>query len=418
MRTKKRTKATSIVTFTIVVLLIGLFAGLGIYGTPDVGGYKVQSFGEVLQRGLDLQGGVSMLLEVTSEVDDDTIDRAIQTLEMRVNSMGVSETPIVREGENRIRVEIPGKFNSSEIATMLSQSGKLTFVGPDGVEILTGEDVETAEPVINTVTNEPQVSLKFKESGKEKFAEATEKYYGQAITIKMDDETVSAPTVQAIITDGEATITNMSSFDEAKRVAGIIKSGALPVALKNVETKTVGPTLGEEAIPLSLKAGLIGIILVFLFMIVYYRLPGVIASLALIVYILLVLYAFKAFGVVLTLPGIAGFLLTIGMAVDANVLIFERIKEELKIGKSIKSSMESGFHRALSSIIDSNVTTIIAAVVLFYLGSGGVKGFALTLSIGIILSMFSAIVITKYLLQLAFNAGILSKPSYFGVKRG
>ena len=420
MRTKKRTKATSIVIFIIAVLLIGSLATLGVYGTPDIGGYKVQSFGEVLQRGLDLQGGVSMLLEVTSEVgeNDDSIERAIQTLNMRVNSMGVSETPIVREGEKRIRVEIPGKFNSNEIATMLSKSGKLTFVGPDNVEILTGADVESADPTIDSTTQRPQVSLRFKESGKQKFADATEKFMGRAITIKMDEDIVSSPTVQAVITTGEAVITNMASLDEARRVAGLIKSGALPVTLKNVETKTVGPTLGETAIPLSLKAGFIGIALVLLFMIVYYRLPGVIANLALISYILIVLYSFKAFGVVLTLPGIAGFLLTIGMAVDANVLIFERIKEELKAGKSIKASVESGFSRALTSIVDSNITTIIAAVVLFYLGSGAVKGFALTLTIGILVSLFSALVITKYLLKLALSAGMLSKPSYFGVKRG
>lgn len=234
----------------------------------------------------------------------------------------------------------------------------------------------------------------------------------------MDDEVVSAPVVEAHITDGEASITGQASVEEAEKLASIIKSGALPVVLKNVETNTVGPTIGDAAIPQSLKAGAIGIILVFLFMLIFYRVPGLLATLALTVFILLVLLAFVVFDVVLTLPGIAGLLLTIGMAVDANVLIFERIKEELKLGKSPRSAVDLGFNRAMSSILDSNITTIIAAATLLIIGTGGVKGFGLTLLIGVSISMFTAIVVTKRLLKLALNAGILSKPSYFGVKRG
>ena len=418
MRTKKRTKASSIVIFIITILLIGSFAVLGLFGTPDIGGYRVQSFGEVLKRGLDLQGGVSILLEATSESkDDNAVDRTIVVLEERINNLGVAETVIAKEGTNRIRVEIPGQYDSNEMVETLSKSGKLTFEGPDGTEVLTGSDVKDAAVMMDNFS-QPVVSLQLNDSGKQKFADATEKYLGQSISIKMDDELVSAPVVQAHITNGEASITGQGSYEEAERLASIIKSGALPVVLKNVETNTVGPTIGDAAIPQSLKAGAIGIILVFLFMLVFYRVPGLLADLALTVFILFVLLAFVIFDVVLTLPGIAGILLTIGMAVDANVLIFERIKEELKSGKSINPAIDAGFNRAMSSIVDSNITTIIAAIALFSIGTGGVKGFALTLTIGVIISMFTAITVTKSLIKMAYNAGILSKVTYFGVKRG
>lgn len=418
MRTKKRTKASSIVMLIISILLIGAFSVIGILGTPDIGGYRVQSFGEVIKRGLDLQGGVSILLEATAESNDESaVDRTIVVLEQRINNLGVSETVIAKEGTNRIRIEIPGRYDSNDIVQTLSKAGKLTFVGPDGTEVLTGSDVKDAAVMMDNL-NRPVVSLKLNNSGKQKFADATKKYLGQSISIKMDDEVVSAPVVEAHITDGEASITGQAAVEEAEKLASIIKSGALPVVLKNVETNTVGPTIGDAAIPQSLKAGAIGIILVFLFMLIFYRVPGLLATLALTVFILLVLLAFVVFDVVLTLPGIAGLLLTIGMAVDANVLVFERIKEELKLGKSPRSAVDLGFNRAMSSILDSNITTIIAAATLLIIGTGGVKGFGLTLLIGVSISMFTAIVVTKRLLKLALNAGILSKPSYFGVKRG
>lgn len=415
---KKRTKATSVVIFIICVLLIGSFAVLGMFGSPDVAGYRVQSFGEVLKRGLDLQGGVSILLEATSQSsDENAVDRTMVVLEERINNLGVSETVIAKEGNNRIRVEIPGQYDSNEMVEMLSKAGELVFEAEDGTVVITGSDVKDASVMMDSL-NQPVVSLQLNDSGKQKFADATEKYIGKIISIKMDDEVVSAPVVQAHITNGEASITGMSSYEEAEKLASIIKSGALPVTLKNVETNTVGPTIGDAAIPQSLKAGAVGIILVFLFMLIFYRVSGLLADLALTVFILLVLLAFVVFGVVLTLPGIAGLILTIGMAVDANVLIFERIKEELKKGKSVKSSIDAGFNRAMSSIIDSNITTIIAAIALFSIGTGGVKGFALTLTIGVVISMFTAITVTKTLINMAYNAGFLNKTSYFGVKRG
>lgn len=417
-RTKKRTKVSSIVMLIICVLLIGSFSALGILGTPDIGGYRVKTFGEVLKRGLDLQGGVSILLEANSDSDDESVvDRTIVVLDQRINKLGVSDTVVAKEGTKRIRVEIPGQYDSNNVVQELSKPWKLTFVGPDGTEVLTGADVKEAGVTLNDLGN-PIVTLNLNDSGKKKFADATEKYLGQNISIKMDDDVISSPVVQAHITNGEATITGQGSVEEARELADKINSGALPVELKNVETNTVGPTIGDAAIPQSLKAGAIGLILVFLFMLIFYRVPGLLANLALTVFVLLVLLTFSVFEVVLTLPGIAGLLLTIGMAVDANVLIFERIKEELKIGKSVKSAVDLGFDRAMSSILDSNITTIIAAATLYTIGTGGVKGFALTLGIGVVVSMFSAIVVTRSLMKIAINAGLLSEPSYFGVKRG
>ncbi len=423
MRTKKKTKAVNIAVFIVIVLVIGIASFLGIKGLT-IGAYRVQSFGEVINRGLDLQGGVSILEEVSAsgsgseETSRDLVARTMQVLELRVNSMGVGEVPMMTEGNNRIRIEIPGKFDSSSVIQTLTKPGKLSFVGPDGVEVISGTDVKSATPVFDQQTSAPIISLQLNESGKQKFADATKKFMNQEITIKMDEDIIASPTVQAEIVDGKATITNMKSAEESKRVAGLIQAGALPANLKNVETKVVGPTIGERAIPLSMNAAIVGLGLIFLFMLLYYRVPGIIADMALIIYIILMLLAFVLFKVTLTLPGIAGLLLTIGMAVDANVLIFERIREELRTGKSIKNAVDAGFHRALSSIMDSNLTTIIAGVVLYWLGSGSVKGFALNLVIGVLISMFTAITITKHLVKVALNAGMLDKTSYFGVKRG
>ncbi|OPJ63582.1 protein translocase subunit SecD [Clostridium oryzae] len=414
-----KTKAGSRVIFTICVLLIAAFSYIGVYGL-NVAGYRVQSFGEVLKRGLDLQGGVSVLQEIQSKKTPsrETLERTKELLSVRVNKLGVSETAVSIEGKNRIRVDIPGKYDSGSINEMLTKSGKLTFVGPDNKTILTGKDVKSAKAYTDDY-GKYAVSLELNASGKKKFSDATKKFLGQTISIKMDNEDVTTPpTVESQITNGVAEISGSFTLQKAKELASIIQSGALPVTLKNVETKTVGPTIGEVGVPMSVRAGLVGISLVFLFMLIYYRIPGLLADLALTVFILLVFSAFNVLNVVLTLPGIAGLLLTIGMAVDANVLIFERTKEELRLGKSVRSSVEAGFHRALSSIVDSNVTTIIAGLVLYVMGSGSVKGFALTLVAGTLISMFTAITVTRTLLNLWLNMGIMNKPVYFGVKRG
>jgi len=410
-------KKKSMFMFLTSVLVVGILAYTGFKGVT-IGGYRFKPFTETINKGLDLQGGISVLEEVQGgKVDAKTLDRAIELISMRVNKMGVSETLVAKEGNNRIRIEIPGMFDSKVVLDTVAKSGELTFVGPDKVTILTGKDVKDANASIGQ-ENKPVINLELNDSGKKKFAEATQKFLGKEITIYMDKDEINSPTVQAVITDGKAEISGSKDLAEATRQAQIIKSGALPVTLKALSVKTVGATLGANALPLSMKAGAIGILFILIFMMLYYRAPGIVADISLILYVVLVLGAFSAINATLTLAGIAGFLLTVGMAVDANVLIFERIKEELRTGKSIKSSVDAGFHRALSSILDSNITTIIAGLVLYTVGTGAVKGFALTLMVGIVISVFTALTSTKFLLKLAVEMGLLSKTSHFGVKRG
>ncbi len=410
-------KKKSMFMFLASVLVVGILAYSGFKGVT-IGSYRFKPFTETINKGLDLQGGISVLEEVQGgSVDSKTLDRAIELISMRVNKMGVSETLVAKEGNNRIRIEIPGMFDSKVVLDTVAKSGELTFVGPDKVTILTGKDVKDASAYVGQ-DNKSTIGLELNEAGKKKFAEATQKFLGKPITIYMDGEELTSPTVQAVITDGKAVITGSKDLAEATRQAQIIKSGALPVTLKAISVKTVGATLGKNALPLSIKAGAIGILFILIFMLLYYRAPGIIADISLVLYVVLVLGAFSAINATLTLAGIAGFLLTVGMAVDANVLIFERIKEELKTGKSIKSSVDAGFHRALSSILDSNITTVIAALVLYTVGTGAVKGFALTLMVGIFISVFTALTSTKFLLKLAVQMGLLSKTSHFGVKRG
>jgi preprotein translocase subunit SecD len=420
MRKKQRgrkMKTKSTITLIAIVLIVALFGYAGAYGIT-AGGYRVKSFGETINRGLDLQGGLSVWQEIQGDnVDLDAIERTIELISLRVNSMGVSETTVVREGQRRIRIDLPGKFDSKEVIETITKTGELKFVGPDNNVILTGKDVKDATVGFDEL-GKPAISLELNDSGTKVFAEATEKFLGQPIAIYMDEQMLTNPTVQAIITTGKASITGNKSVEEAGRQAQIIKSGALPVSLKTVAVKTVGATLGATALPNSVKAGALGIGLAFLFMILFYRVPGILANVALSVFVILNLLVFSGIGATLTLSGIAGFLLSVGMALDANMLIFERIKEELKAGKSIRASIDAGFHRALTSILDSNITTILAGVILYYLGSGAVRGFALTLVIGILVSMFTAITVTRLLMKLSVNAGLLSKPWHFGVKRG
>jgi preprotein translocase subunit SecD len=405
-----KSRAKSTIIFTLLVIMIGVLAYAGIYGI-EAGGYRFKPFSETINRGLDLQGGVSVLEEIQEDtVDQDTMNRTIELLSMRVNKMGVSETVVSQEGNKRIRIEIPGKFDAQEVLDSVAKTGELKFVGPEGTTLLTGKDVKQASAFIDTNNgNAPTISLELNADGTTKFADATKKYLNQKISIYMDDEMLTNPTVQAVITNGQAVITGSESLKEAQRQANIINSGALPVTVKAVEVKTVGASLGASALPQSIMAGIVGIGIVLLLMILYYRVPGLIADIALILYMVMVLLAFAGINATLTLSGIAAFLLTVGMAVDANILIFERMKEELKSGKSTKASIDAGFHRAMSSILDSNITTILAGIVLYSLGSGSVKGFALTLVLGVALSMISAIFVTKYLIKLAADMGWFKK---------
>jgi protein-export SecD/SecF family membrane protein len=414
-----KTKGKSSIILLVICTFAILFAAyLSIEGA-EVAGYRVKSIDQIMTKGLDLQGGVSVVMEIQEdEVSKEDLEKTKNQLELRVNKIGVSETVVSTEGDKRIRVDIPGVYNSSEIVDSLSKTGELTFKSPDGDVLLTGQDIEKASVTFDSTTSKPQVSLEMNESGKTKFAEATAKYLNQKISIYMDDQELSSPTVETAINDGKAVITGSYTSESAKKLAGLINSGALPVSVKAESVKTVGAQLGADALPNALTAGIVGIGFIFLFMTLYYRVPGFISSIVLVLYIILVLLTMAEVGTTLTLPGIAALLLTIGMAVDANVLIYARIREELRKGISIKSAVEKGFSNAMSSIVDSNVTTIIAGLVLYFLGSGSVKGFAVTLVIGILISMFTALIVTKFLIMQAVNAGLLNKLSHFMGKKG
>ena len=414
---KGRSKSKSLTLFILCIVAIISLAFAGFKGFV-VAGWEFKSFDKAITKGLDLQGGVSVLMEIQEDdVSYDVRQRTKQLLELRVNKIGVAETVVTEEGDKRIRIDIPGAYDSNEIVESLSKTGNLEFKDADGNVVLTGKDVKEATAILDD-TSSPVVSLELNDEGQQKFADVTANNIGKSISIYMDDEVVSSPVVQSAITNGKAVINGMSSMDEATKLAGIISSGALPVAVKAAAVESVGAQLGSEALPNALKAGAIGVGLIFLFMIVYYRLPGVFASIALTLYITLILLVFAEMKIALTLPGIAALLLTIGMAVDANVLIFERIKEELTKGISIKSAIKAGFENAMSSIVDSNSTTFIAAIILYFIGSGSVKGFAVTLMVGIVLSLFIALIVTKTLINLAVEVGVLKSVGQFRVKRG
>ncbi len=411
---KKKGKSSAILIAIIVV--IGLLAFAGFKGFV-LGGWEFKSFDKVITRGLDLQGGVSVLMEIQKDsVTSEELESAKEHIALRVNKLGVAETIVTTEGQKRIRVDIPGMTNSKEIVDSLSQSGNLSFKAPDGTEVLTGKDVKKATAQMNQQTGQYEVGLQLNDEGAQKFADATGKYIGQKITIYLDDEQISDPTVNQQITGGNASIDIHGTLEQNKELAGMINAGALPLPVKEVTVSNVGAELGATAFPNSIKAGIIGVALVFLFMLIHYRRQGLMADVALTLYIVLTLFAFVEIGVTLTLPGIAAFLMTIGVAVDANILTFERTKEELKKGYSIKAAVKKGSENALSSIVDSNVTTLLAALILYSIGSGTVKGFAITLMIGIVISLFTGLVITKLLVNLGVQSGFINKASHFGVK--
>ena len=410
-------KTQSLIKIVAIVVATAVLAYASLYGF-QIAGYKIIPIKGAIKLGLDLRGGVSILLEAKPKqgenITDEKMTGAENVIRGRVDQLGVAEPVIVRQGDTRILVELPGVKDSETALELIGKTASLQFVSPDNEVILTGDNVKDAKAVYGE-QNQPMVSLKLDSEGAKKFAEATKKYLEQPIAIMLDEQIISAPTVQSVITNGEAVITNMQSIENAAELAALIRAGALPVDLEQRQVMTVGPTLGADSLNKSLKAGLLGVILVLLFMLFYYRLPGLVADFALLVYMLLVLTIFSGLGATLTLPGIAGFILSIGMAVDANVLIFERLKEELRNGKSLRAAVNAGFHRALITIIDSNVTTIIAAVVLLYFGTGPVKGFSVTLIIGIVVSMFTAITVTRVILVNLVNTRLFTNKKFFGV---
>ena len=385
--------------------------------------------------GLDLVGGSRLVLEAQTtdtiaKITPDMMSSLQFAIENRINALGVAETVVQQAGEKRLLVEIPSISDPAKAKEFLGETAELEFKKPKDPNDqygtsgwvptgLTGKDVRKA--LISTNPGgQWVVSLEFNDKGAKKFGQLTTELVGKPMAIFFNGKEQSSPVIQEPILGGHAQISGGDSgfaYEEAKKTVDLLNAGALPVPAKIIEESLVGPTLGADSIAKSKTAGVIGIGLVMIFMLIYYRLPGLIANIALIIYSLLVFAIFKIVPVTLTLAGIAGFILSIGMAVDANILIFERTKEELKAGRTLFTAINAGFDRALTSIFDSNMTTIITCVILYCLGTSLVKGFALTLIIGVVTSMFTAITVTKNFMHLLFGAGQLKHPGWFGIKQ-
>lgn len=425
----KKTKRKAVINLIIFFLLLagGIYMAIAGVGQNESG--KTAN----VPLGLDLQGGLSVTYEIQDEKPtSDEIDATVDKLQRRVDAYS-SEGEVYQEGNDRITVEIPlntEKVDAHDVLDELGQPGQLLFLDSENYTIwqqnqnngtndayeavLTGSDIKNAQAGVDDsgTVKDYVVQLQFTDEGSQKFATATAANIGKPIYIIYDGAVASAPTVQSAITDGNAVINKISSYDEAESLASTIKIGALPLELKQIQYNIVGAKLGQKAVSTSLIAGAIGFGLVCILMIVLYRFPGFIASLALTGYVVLMLLILSIRHITLTLPGIAGIILSIGMAVDANVIIFTRIREEISAGSGVRAAVKAGFSKALSAILDGNITTLIATVVLMILGSGSIKGFAVTLMLGIVLSMFTALFVTKMLLNSFLELGVQNPKMY------
>lgn len=412
-------RGIAIVLATVVIIAVAAVALVPVYQSNA-------------HLGLDLQGGVLIRMEAPKGTDEKDMQTAMGIISNRVNSLGVAEPEIRREGENRIAIELPGVKNAKEAVDLIGTTAKLEFVRADTNKVVVdGAHLSDAQAVANDKEVDPNkrfaVSLKFDSEGAKAFGEATQdlvqKYPSgrdpkRVISILLDGKSISDPYIQQAILNGEAQISGgFQSMEDAENLALLLNSGALPVNLQIVEQNTVGAQLGPDAIQKSLKAAIVGCIALLLFLVIIYRRPGLIAILSLVLYSILLAGGLVLIKSTITLQVIAAFLLSIGMAVDANVLIYERIREELRLGKTVRVATEAGFKKAFSTVIDSNVTTLIAGVVLIILGTGEVRGFAITLCMGIILSLFTAITFTRFILRNLVNAGAIRNSEFYGIKR-
>ena len=402
----KNSKTKGLLGLLVLLVAVGLFGFFG-YDTMDD-----------IKLGLDLAGGVSITYQAveenpTSEEMSDTIYK----LQQRVQNYS-TEAVVYQEGNNRINIDIPGVSDANAILEELGKPGSLVFTDENGKTILTGDQVASAKAGIIEQNGQKSyvVSLTFTDEGTKAFADATAANVGKRIAIIYDNMIYSNPVVREAITGGQCQIDGMTDYNEAENLAATIRIGSLSLELEELRSNVVGAQLGQQAISTSLKAGAIGFAIVAVFMMVVYLIPGVAAVIALALYVGLVLIMLTAFDVTLTLPGVAGIILSVGMAVDANVIIFTRIKEEIGLGHSVKAAIKAGFSKALSAILDGNITTLIAAAVLYFRGSGTVKGFASTLAIGIVLSMFTALFITKGALYALYAVGF-EDPKFYGTKK-
>ena len=371
-----------------------------------------------INLGLDLKGGVHVIFEAEEKPGEkltpDTLKKAVAVMRTRVDALGVREPIIQTQGSNRVVLELAGVEDPEQAVRDIGKTAQLQFIDEDNKVWLTGKNLKDAKADLDPSDNLPKVHLTFDKQGAELFHQATQANVGKVIYIVLDDEVISAPVVRDVISGGSAEISGgFETVKEAETLAVQLRSGALPVTLHLAEKRTVGPILGSDSLEKSIKAGIIGLLMILIFMVGYYRLPGVVADISLVLYGVLVLGIMSLLGFVLTLPGIAGFILSIGMAVDANIIIYERLKDELRHGKTLRAAVDSGFRRAFWTIFDANITTLIAALVLMYFGVGPIKGFAVTLTIGILCSMFTAVVFTRWLLK--WTADSVKNTWYYGV---
>ena len=430
---RKRTggKTRSIIALSVVLVLTVVLFVVGVTGMPlDARGlYKLkpwlpttnaENWPTALSLGLDLRGGVYVEYSAKAPADTDAsfdslMEGTIGVIQQRLTDKGYAESTVQRIGGDGIRVEIPDVTDPSAVLDLIGSPAKLEFKNPQGEVFMDGSMVQTATYYYSE--GDHQVAFTLTDEGAKIFAEVTAASIGQRIAIYLDDVELIAPTVQSAITGGSGVINNMESAEYAKTIAAKIQSGALPLDLTQQKVDTVSATLGDDALATSVLAAIIGILLVMLVMIVRYRLNGVVASWALCIYIITLFFLLAVIpGIQLTLPGLAGIVLGIGMAVDANVIIFERFNEEIRRGRPAKASVRMGFKNAMSAILDANVTTLIAAVVLMFFGTGSIQGFAKTLLLGVLVSMFTAVVVTRFLMKNIVNLGATNTKLFAAVK--
>ena len=380
---------------------------------------------EPVKLGLDLKGGVYAVLEATpedggTEIDDETMNSLIEVLDRRINGIGVAESVVQKAGSNRVIIELPGISDTTEAINMIGKTALLEFKIMDehgnlGPTLLTGGALKKAQVGYGNL-GEPQINFEMKPEGAIEFARITRENVGKQLAIVLDGKVQTAPVIRTEIPGGTGSISGNYTVEEAKRTATLLNSGAVPIKAEIIETRTVGASLGDESIAASMVAGKVAMVLIGVFMLIFYRFPGIVADIALVCFGIITFALLQFIGATLTLPGIAGLILSAGMAVDANVIIFERIKEELGFGNTIRGAINAGFSKGFVAIFDSNLTTLIITGILFIFGTGPVKGFAVTLTIGTLASMFTAIVMTKVLLMVFVEVFHISNPKLFGVR--
>ena len=411
----KNLRARALVSLVAIIVVVAVCAYLGLcgFGKGTMINY-LKPWGDAISLGLDLRGGVYTVYQAENNGDPDfdtKMESTVSILTSRLTRQGFTEATVTRQGSDRIRVEIPNVSDPNQILTIIGTPAQLYFVDESGNNLMEGAMVKNAQAAQDQ-DGKPCIAFELTDEGAKIFAEATAANLGKTISITLDGETISRATVNTVIAGGKGEITGNFTADEAKNLATLILSGALPLNLTQLEVSAISATLGVEALDRAIQAGIIGVALVMLFMLFRYRLCGLVADIALTIYIMIVVLLLALTGAQLTLPGVAGIILGIGMAVDANVVIFERIREEVKNGRPIGSAVRKGFSNALSAIIDSNVTTIIAAVVLYAFGTGSVRGFALTLGIGVATSLVTAVFVTHKLLDIFADMGIKNQKLY------